>query len=129
VNLLLDTHALLWSLIAPEQLAEQARSEISDPNNGVYVSAASAWEIAIKSGLGKLTTPPDLQTWLPAQLGAARFTPLPVTLAHALGVERLPLHHRDPFDRILIAQANAEGMALVTRDPAFDRYEVRLVRC
>ena len=129
MNLLLDTHALIWWLATPERLSEPARNEIADPGNGVYVSAASAWEMAIKTGLGRLTAQPDLQSWLPARLSTERFVPLPVTLAHALGVERLPFHHRDPFDRILIAQANAEGMALVTRDSAFDRYELRLLRC
>jgi len=130
VKLLLDAHALIWALFEPEHLAEAARREIVDPDNDVYVSAATAWEIAIKAGLGKLPAPPpDLQDWLPNRLTADRFVPLPVALEHALSVERLPSHHRDPFDRLLIAQASAEGMSIVTRDPAFGRYDVPLLRC
>jgi PIN domain nuclease of toxin-antitoxin system len=129
VNLLLDTHALVWALAEPERIAEAARREIADSANDVYVSAATAWEIAIKVGLGKLAVAPDLKDWLPDQLSAARFVPLPVSVAHALGVERLPRHHRDPFDRLLIAQAVVEGMTIVTRDRIFDRYSVRLMHC
>lgn len=88
-----------------------------------------AWEIAIKVGLRKLAVPPNVDGWLPERLNADRFVPMPVTLEHALGVERLPSHHRDPFDRLLIAQAATEDMTIVTRDRAFDLYAVRLLRC
>ena len=127
MKLLLDTHVLLWWLVSPERVAEPARRAIADPQNEVYVSAATGWEMAIKAGLGRLPVPPDLRSWLPERLTAERLTPIPVTLTHALGVERLPLHHRDPFDRILIAQAAAEEIAIVTRDRAFQPYGVRLL--
>ena len=93
------------------------------------MSAASAWEIAIKAGRGKLTVPADAATWLPAQLEASRFTALPVTIAHALGVQHLPPHHPDPFDRLLIAQAVAENLRIVTADPQFERYDAGLMLC
>jgi PIN domain nuclease of toxin-antitoxin system len=129
VSLLLDTNALLWWLAGSRRLGRQARSSIGDPHNLVYVSAASAWEIAIKVALGKLDVPPNVATWLPAELAANRLTPLPIALSHALEVERLPQHHTDPFDRLLIAQAIAEGLTIVTGDAQFQRYNVPLVRC
>jgi PIN domain nuclease of toxin-antitoxin system len=101
---------------------------MADPLNDVFVSAASAWEIALKSSLGKLTIPPDIATWLPAQLATARMTPLPISVFHAATVARLPLHHSDPFDRLLIAQAAADKLTIITRDAQFEQYDVRLVR-
>ena len=86
----------------------------------VFVSAVSAWEIAIKRGAGKLKTPDDLEV----QLAAAGFLPLPITLAHAAAVEHLPMHHRDPFDRMLVAQAHLEHLTLVTRDAALAAYGI-----
>lgn len=129
MNLLLDTNALLRWLNAPEELAGDARRRIADPSNDVYVSAVAAWEIAVKVGLGKLAVPPDVRSWLPDRLNADRFLPLPITLEHALGVEQLALHHRDPFDRLLIAQGIVEEMTIVTRDRVFDRYAVHLMHC
>jgi PIN domain nuclease of toxin-antitoxin system len=118
--LLLDTHVLLWWLENPGQLSRQAKKAIQDGSNRVYVSAAVAWEIAIKKSLGKLEAPDDLEEMIDAN----RFTPLPVTIAHALGVVSLPNHHRDPFDRIMIAQALHEGLRLVTRDQEIAKYAV-----
>ena len=120
MRLLLDTHALLWSLSAPDRLSDAAREAIRDPGTTVVVSAASVWEMAIKSALGRLTTPDDLD----AQLRINRFDALPISMAHARAVEHLPPHHRDPFDRMLVAQAGAEGLRLVTRDPQVQRYDV-----
>jgi PIN domain nuclease of toxin-antitoxin system len=102
---------------------------LSDPSNLVYVSAVSGWEIAIKAALGKLLVPVDPRRWLPEQVRAANFTPLSVTLEHALGVSDLPRHHADPFDRLLLAQAVAEELTIVTGDRQFDAYGVPLVRC
>ena len=127
MNLLLDTSALLWWLAGSDRPAGRAQAATADPGNRVYVSAASAWEIAIKAGLGKLEVPADLATWLPAELIANRFTPLAIDLRHALEVEHLPWHHSDPFDRLLIAQAAAEGLAIVTGDSQFERYDVQIV--
>ena len=118
--LLLDTHVLLWWLEGPKQLSKPARKAIEDGRNSVYVSAAVAWEIAIKKALGKLDAPDDLED----AIAANRFLPLPVTIPHALSVLTLPDHHRDPFDRILIAQALHEGFRLVTRDGEIAKYAV-----
>lgn len=117
---LLDTHVLLWWLDDPALLSDAARRAISDGKNTIYVSAAVAWEIAIKQALGKLQTPDNLEE----VMAANRFLPLPVTVAHALSVRKLPLHHRDPFDRMLVAQALQEGFTLISRDPHVARYGV-----
>lgn len=120
MNLLLDTHALLWALADDERLSAPARGALIDGHNRVLVSAVSGWEITIKKGLGKLRAPDDL----PEQLVARRFAPLDVTFAHGLAVGELPDHHADPFDRLLIAQARTEGLTLVTRDERIPRYDV-----
>ncbi len=122
MRLLLDTHTLLWWL-ADEGLTTQAQEAIADPANLVAVSAASAWEISIKKALGKLTAPDDLAE----QVRAGGFTPLPISIAHGLAAGRLPHHHEDPFDRMLIAQAFAEGLTIVTRDKRFADYGVALL--
>jgi PIN domain nuclease of toxin-antitoxin system len=120
MNLLLDTHVLLWWLDDPGQLSEAAVAAIRDGANVVCVSAATAWEIVIKKALGKLDAPDNLDE----VLHECRFTPLPISVAHALAVRSLPLHHRDPFDRMLVAQAHSEGMTVVTRDPKVLQYTV-----
>lgn len=129
MRLLLDTHALLWWLESGERLDKKAFDAIAEPGNSVYVSIASAWEIAIKAGLGKLRVQPDLASWFPQELAANRFTVLRIELPHALAVERLPRHHRDPFDRLLIAQATVEGLTIVTGDAQFERYAIQVLRC
>ena len=120
MTLLLDTHTFLWWLEDPQLLSPAARKAIGNGANTVYISAVVAWEIAIKRALGKLDAPDDLETAIVAN----RFIPLPVTIAHALAVETLPHHHRDPFDRLLIAQARHEGFRLVSRDPRIPLYDV-----
>ncbi len=127
MNLLLETNALLWWLAGSDRLGRPARNAIADPDSDVYASAASAWEIAIKVGLGKLELPANVATWLPAQLTENRFVPLPISIAHALGVEDLPPHHTDPFDRLLVAQALVEGMTIVTGDAQLERYAVPVI--
>jgi len=122
VRLLLDTHALLWWL-ADESLTDQARDAIADPANLVMVSAASAWEISIKKALGKLTAPDDLER----QVHESGFTPLPISMAHGTAAGQLPRRHDDPFDRMLIAQAFAEGLTIVTHDKRFAEYEVAVL--
>lgn len=122
MRLLLDTHALLWWL-ADEGLNTQAREAIADPANLVAVSAASAWEISIKKALGKLAAPDDLEQ----QVQTGGFAPLPISIAHGIAAGRLPRHHEDPFDRILIAQALAEGLTIVTHDKRFEDYGVTLL--
>ena len=129
MNLLLDTNALLWWLAGSDRVAGEARAAIANPANTVHVSSVSAWEIAIKAGLRRLDAPPDLASWLPQALAENRFTPLSITMTHAVGVGSLPRHHSDPFDRLLIAQALAEGCWLVTGDRAFEPYGVPLIAC
>jgi PIN domain nuclease of toxin-antitoxin system len=120
VRLLLDTHTLLWALESPTTLRAEAREAIENPRNPVLVSTASAWEIGVKTSVGKLRMPTDLVD----QLRAKRFTPLPVTVEHGLRVGELPLLHKDPFDRLLVAQAQLEGLTIVTRDPRIAAYDV-----
>jgi len=122
VRLLLDTHALLWWL-ADEGLTTHARDTIADPANIVMVSAVSAWEISIKKALGKLAAPDDLEH----QVQAGGFVPLPISIGHGIAAGQLARHHEDPFDRMLIAQAFAEGLTIVTRDKRFDDYGVALL--
>ena len=116
-------HVLLWWLADDARLSVDARAAIGDASAQVYVSAASAWEVAIKAGLGKLTAPDDLNE----QLAANSFTPLDVSVVHALAVRHLPAHHRDPFDRLLVVQAQAEGLTLVTADKQMKPYDVPLL--
>jgi PIN domain nuclease of toxin-antitoxin system len=123
MNLLLDTHVLIWAFADDPRLAPSARELIGDGNNQVFVSAATAWEIAIKRALGKLEAPSDYLEGLRRY----RFTPLDITTEHALGVERLPPHHDDPFDRVLVAQAQAERLTMVTRDRRISAYDIRVV--
>ncbi len=122
MRLLLDTHALLWWL-ADEGLTTHARDTIADPANIVMVSAVSAWEISIKKALGKLAAPDDLEH----QVQAGGFVPLPISIGHGIAAGQLARHHEDPFDRMLIAQAFAEGLTIVTRDKRFDDYGVALL--
>jgi PIN domain nuclease of toxin-antitoxin system len=120
MTLSLDTHVFLWRLDDPRLLSKAARKAIGDGKNTAYVSAAVALEIAIKRALGKLDAPADIE----AAMAANRFLPLPVTIAHALAVETLPQHHRDPFDRLLIAQGRHEGFEFVSRDSHVALYGV-----
>jgi PIN domain nuclease of toxin-antitoxin system len=122
VRLLLDTHVLLWWL-ADESLSQRARDAIADPDNLVMVSAATAWEISIKKALGKLAAPDDLEQ----QVQAGGFTALPISIAHGIAAGQLARHHEDPFDRMLIAQAVAESLTIVTRDQRFEDCAVALL--
>jgi PIN domain nuclease of toxin-antitoxin system len=117
---LVDTQALLWWLGDAPALSGPARAAIADPANEPLVSAASMWEMAIKRSLGKLTVPEEL----PDEVVDAGFGWLPVTAEHAWAARELPLHHRDPFDRLLVTQALGEGLPLVTRDERFAAYGV-----
>lgn len=123
MKLLLDTHVLLWALAEPERLSDRARSAIEARRNTLYVSAASAWEIEIKRSLGKLEAPEALEDAL-ASLGASE---LPIRLAHAEALRALPMHHRDPFDRMLVAQARVESLVLISADPLLACYGVTTI--
>lgn len=123
MKLLLDTHAALWFLADDQRLGANARRHLADNANQVMLSAAVVWEVAIKRSLGKLVVPEE---YLSLLLGA-RIQALAVSIDHAAAVEHLPWHHRDPFDRILVAQASIEGAALVSQDAALRPYGVQLV--
>jgi len=123
MTLSLDTHAFLWWLDDPQLLSKAARKAIGDGKNTVYVSAAVVWEITIKRALGKLDAPDALE----AAMAANRFLPLPITIPHALAVATLPDHHRDPFDRMLAAQAEVEDIPIVTADADFAQFNVRTI--
>lgn len=121
--LLLDAHALLWALAEPETLDRAAREAVESPTNDVVVSAASIWELEIKRATAKLRFDVDL---LP-ELERVAIDVIPITAADATNAARLPIHHRDPFDRMLIAQAQRLDAVVVTRDAAFDRYGVEIL--
>jgi PIN domain nuclease of toxin-antitoxin system len=123
LKLLLDTHAALWFLSGDDRLGENAGRHLADDTNRVLLSAAVVWEIAVKRSLGKLTVPDEYLTLL---LDAG-VQPLAVSVAHAAAVERLPPHHHDPFDRMLVCQASIEGAALVSSDDALRPYGVTLI--
>lgn len=120
MNLLLDTHVVLWIANEDGRLSPDAMDAIADPTRVVFVSAASAWEVAIKSALGKLAIPGDWE----AMLAHYRFEPLDITAQHALAIRDLPAIHRDPFDRMLVAQARVERLVLVSHDAAIRAYDV-----
>lgn len=125
MNLLLDTHAVLWALSAPHQLAARVRELLERPDTTILVSVVSAWEMEIKRALGKLDAPDDLET----QVRRLRFLELPVHLRHVRQLRKLPTLHRDPFDRMLVAQAIVDGLTLVTRDRNVMAYPVKSMRC
>lgn len=127
MTVLLDTHYLIWALSGDRRLNGHALDMLSDPKQPVVVSVVSLWEIAIKSSLGKLEVLDGVKGVL-AQLPKMGFRVLGLGESHIAEVESLPLHHRDPFDRMLIAQARQEGMHLLSADPHFKAYDVRLVR-
>lgn len=120
MQLLLDTHVLLWALAGDERLGDRAIDLIEDGRNVVYVSAASIWEISIKRSLGKLRVPGDVL----AQVDAASFIRLPISFEHADAVAALPDLHPDPFDRMLVAQASADRLVLMTHDPLVLQYDI-----
>jgi len=123
LKLLLDTHAALWFLSGDTRLSENAKRQLTDDTNRILLSAAVVWEVAIKRSLGKLAVPAE---YLSLLLDAG-VQPLAVSIAHAAAVEQLPPHHRDPFDRMLVAQAGIEGASVVSRDDALRPYDVTLI--
>ena len=123
MRLLLDTSVLLWWLDDDERLGPKARAAIADPENEVFVSSASAWEISVKRASGKLEAAIDIVS----ALERSYFTGLSIDVVHAVAAGELPRHHKDPFDRMLVAQARLEGVTLVTDDADIARYEVDLL--
>jgi PIN domain nuclease of toxin-antitoxin system len=123
LRLLLDTHALLWTLVSPERLSPRAAAAIAAEESEVFVSVVSPWEMAIAKARGRLAPPEDLELLLQRN----RFTLLPVKLSHIPPIETLAHHHRDPFDRMLVAQAQVEGMTLVSVDRKLREYPVAIL--
>jgi PIN domain nuclease of toxin-antitoxin system len=127
VRVLLDTHALVWAAGDPDRLSSRARATIADPATVVFVSLTSAWELAILQGLERVRLAMPLETLFTQGLAALRFHLLPIRLPHVAGVSALPHHHRDPFDRLIVATALAEKLTVVSSDRAFKRYGVPVV--
>ena len=125
MRLLLDTHSFLWFIAGHQNLSERAKNMILDPGNSVLVSIASLWEIAIKHGLKKLTLAEPFDVLIPEQIDRNGFEVLPIELSHLGEIIKLESHHRDPFDRILIAQAIVEDLAVITNDAVFEKYPVK----
>jgi len=127
VTFLLDTQVWLWMLASSDRIRPDLLSELRDGRTRLLLSAASAWEIAIKWAIGRLPLPEPPTTYVPSRMLRSGVSGLPVEHAHALRVATLPSHHRDPFDRLLIAQAQIESVPIVTGDPRFDEYDVPVI--
>jgi PIN domain nuclease of toxin-antitoxin system len=127
VKLLLDTHALVWWLSDHPKLSEAARGHIADPANAVFVSTASAWEVATKTRIGRWPEAAVIASLFPGVIEASGFDALPITVRHAVHAGSLSAPHADPFDRMLAAQAELEDMTLITADPAFGQFHARVV--
>jgi PIN domain nuclease of toxin-antitoxin system len=127
MRLLLDTHVFLWWNEASPKLSPRVRQLLSDPENNLYLSVASAWEMALKVQSGKLGLPAATSVYIPARLGHYGMEALPVTLEHVLAVSTLPVYHRDPFDRMLVAQGQVERLPIVTHDPQVSKYAVETI--
>jgi PIN domain nuclease of toxin-antitoxin system len=127
VRLLADSHVLLWVLLRPGELDRRAARSLAAASNDVLASAVSLWEIAIKAAMGKLRLPGPPAEWLPEALERTGIETLPIEGGHALAAGALPPHHRDPFDRMIVAQALLERLTVVTRDPRFAQYGVAVL--
>lgn len=127
MKVLLDTECWLWMALTPERLSAAARALVESTDNELYLSAASAWEIGIKYALRKLRLPEPPMPYVPSRMRTLRVLSLSVEHTHALQVSVLPPHHRDPFDRLLIAQAQLEDLPVLTADRVFERYDVATI--
>jgi PIN domain nuclease of toxin-antitoxin system len=127
VKLLLDTQCWLWWFAQPERLNEDVITQIDDESNELWLSVASVWEMGIKVAIGKLPLPEPLDSYISSRMVQLGMRSLSITASHAILASTLPLHHRDPFDRMLIAQAIAEDMMLVSADPMFRQYDVSML--
>jgi PIN domain nuclease of toxin-antitoxin system len=127
MRVLIDTHAFLWWLLDGPLMSDIARPILEDRANEVLVSAASAYEIAVKTARGRMTLPEPAESYVASRLIGEGFSPLPIQIAHAVRAGTLPPIHRDPWDRLLIAQAQIEGIPILTADPAIGRYDVETI--
>jgi PIN domain nuclease of toxin-antitoxin system len=126
MRLLLDTHAFLWFVAGQQGLSRRARRALEHREAVLFLSAASVWEMAIKASLGRLSLPETAAAYIAGKLQTG-LQMLPIEWSHAAAVETLPFHHRDPFDRLLVAQAQMEDLSIVSGDPAFPKYGVRVI--
>ncbi len=124
MRLLLDTHTLIWAVDDPSKHGHAAASILEDPKNELLLSAGTIWEISIKVGIGKLSLSLTLRQWLEQAMSEMGLVVLPITVAYSDVQSRLPAHHGDPFDRLLVAQAQVDGVPLISSDAIFDRYGV-----
>ncbi len=122
-----DTHIFIWWTLNHPKLSDDAKEAISDPDNLIYVSSATIWEIVIKSSLGKIILPDSPEIFIPQQIRNNDFRMLDITADHTLGILPLPMLHKDPFDRILIAQANSEDLTIITNDSLIKQYDVNVL--
>jgi PIN domain nuclease of toxin-antitoxin system len=129
MSYLLDTTVFVWLLKEPEKLNRKALDLLEDEGQDVFLSSVTSWEIAIKSAIGKLTLPKKLDELLSEIFQNFSFQPLPITHAHSLAVGDLAFHHRDPFDRMLVAQARSEKLVLMTADAVLEKYPVEILWC
>jgi PIN domain nuclease of toxin-antitoxin system len=127
MKVLLDTHAFLWWITDDPKLSSRAREIISNIKNELFFSAASGWEITIKVQIGRLKLPDEPQRFIPGQMRTNAIQSLPILMSHALHVFTLPDHHRDPFDRLLIAQAQLEGLPIMSADPQIAKYKIEVI--
>ncbi|MCJ7568470.1 MAG: type II toxin-antitoxin system VapC family toxin [Anaerolineales bacterium] len=127
MKVLLDTHTFLWWIDDAPNLSDKAREILTDAGNTIFVSVASGWEIAIKTGIGRLQVEGDPERLFPEQIARNAFQTLPIQMSHALHTVHLPYYHRDPFDRLLVSQSQIEDLPIVTRDPAIGHYEVETI--
>jgi PIN domain nuclease of toxin-antitoxin system len=127
VKLLLDAHTFLWWTLEDERISPKAIDLIGNIENEIYFSVASAWEIIIKYQLGKLILPTEPEVFIPEHLEINQFSVLPISLYHAFTIRELPYHHKDPFDRMLVAQSKVENMAIISADVKFKKYDVKIV--
>jgi PIN domain nuclease of toxin-antitoxin system len=127
MRVLLDTQVWIWMRNAPARLSAKARRLLTDQRNDLVLSAATPWEIALKVSAGKLRLPCSVAEFVASRAVATRVTPLPITQLHAIESVELPWHHRDPFDRVLVAQARLEGVPLMSNDEVFEAYDVKVL--
>jgi PIN domain nuclease of toxin-antitoxin system len=124
---LLDTHVFLWWITDDPRLSNKVREIIGDGENEIFLSVASGWEIAIKTKLGRLQLPDEPERFIPEQMALNAIFSLPIQMSHALHVYKLPDHHRDPFDRLIVAQAMLEDLPVLTADPRMARYPIKVI--
>ena len=127
MKILLDTHTFLWWDANPQKLSANVMEALSNPENSIFLSVVSAWEVQIKKQLGKLSLSIPLDEMIESQEQVNRMVVLPIELKHILALDNLPAHHKDPFDRLLIAQAKTEQMTIASADPAFSQYDVKVI--